>query len=154
MNFGKIIQKFLDENIGDQLRLEEMQKRYDKSGKFYNSDVLYLEKLTELVDVPVVFGEEPFIFQKETKTNSVKEIVQTVEQTAKQTIKRTIPVKLIIIFLSIITVSVLSFLALYFNLHLLHDILIYNQLRDLIFTNIILPMCDMELYWNPCHILD
>ena len=164
-NFGKIIQKFLDEDIGEQLRLEEMQRRYDKSGKLYNSDILYLEKLTEREDVPIVFGEEPFVFTKETKTKAVKEIVhtventaklaieQTIEQTSKLTIKRTIPVKLIILS-SIIIVSVLSFLALYFNLYFLPDILIYNELYDLIFTNIILPMCDVELYLNPCHILD
>ena len=157
-NFGKIIQKFLDEDIGEQLRLEEMQRRYDKSGKLYNSDILYLEKLTEREDVPIVFGEEPFIFQKETKAQAVKQIVkqtveQTVEQTTKLTKKRTIPVKLIILS-SIIIVSLLSFLALYFNLYFLPDILIYNELYDLIFTNIILPTCDVELYLNPCHILD
>ena len=120
--------------------------------------MLYLEKLTELVNIPVVFGEEPFVFQKETKAKAVKEIIQTVEQTAKQTaklaVKRTIPVKLTIILLSIIIASVLVFLAVYFDFYLISDILIYNELHDLIFTNIIFPICDMELYWNSCNTLD
>ncbi len=165
--FGKTIQRLIDENLGDQHRLEDIQRRITLGRKIYNSDILYVEKLSEVVDAPVVFGEEPFVFQKETKTQAVKEIVkqtveqtaklaigQTIEQTSKLTIKRTIPVKLIIILSSIIVVSVLSFLALYFNLHFLSDVLIYNQLHDLIFTNILLPICDAELYWNPCHMLN
>jgi hypothetical protein len=166
-NFGKTIQKLIDENVGDQHRLEDMQKRITLGRNLYNSDILYLKKLTELVDDPVVFGEEPFVFEKETKIQAVKGIVkqtveqtaklaveQTVEQTSKLITKRTIPVKLIIILSSLIVVSGLAFLAVYFQLLFLPDILIYNQLHDLFFTNIILPMCDMELYWNPCHILN
>ncbi len=166
-NFGKTIQKFIDENIGDQHRLEDMQRRITLGRDLYNSDILYIKKLNELVDAPVVFSEEPFVFEKETKVHAVKGIVkqtventaklavqQTVEQTSKLITKRRIPVKLIIILSSIITVSVLAFLAFYFNLVSLSDVIIYNQLHDLIFTNIIWPICDMELYVNPCHILD
>lgn len=166
-DFGKTIQRFIDGNMGDQRRLEDMQRRITLGIKLYNSDTLYLKKLTELVDDPVVFDDEPFVFQKETKVHAVKEIVkhtventaklaveQTVEQTAKLITKKRIPIKLIIIPSSIIAVSVLAFLALYFNLNFMSEYLIYNELRDLFFTNIIWPMCEMELYWNPCHILD
>ncbi len=166
-NFGKTIQRLIAENVGDQHRLEDMQIRITLGKDLYNSDILYIKKLTELVDKPVVFDEKPFVFEKETKVHVVKEIVkhtventaklaveQTVEQTSKLITKRTISVKLIIILSSIIVVSGLAFLTAYFNLYSLPEILIYNQLRDLFFTNIILPMCDMELYWNPCHILD
>lgn len=165
-NFGKTIQRLIDENVGDEHRLEDIQRRITLGKDLYNSDIQYLKKLTELVDDPVVFGEEPFVFEKQTKTDAVKEIVkqtventaklavnQTVEQTSKLITKRTISVKLVIILSSIIVVSGLSFLAVYYNLYL-PDVIIYNQLRDLFFTNIILPMCEMELYWNPCHILD
>ncbi len=166
-NFGKTIQKFIDENVGDQHRLEDMQRRITLGRDLYNSDILYIKKLTDLLDVPVVFSEEPFVFEKETKVHAVKEIVkhtventaklaveQTIEQTSKLTVKRRIPVKLIIILLSIIVISGLAFLAFYFNLVSLSDIIIYNELDDLFYTNIILPICDMELYWNPCPILD
>jgi len=165
-NFGKTIQRLIDENVGDQHRLEDMQRRITVGRELYNSDILYLEKLTELVDDPVVFSDEPFVFEKETKVQAVKGIVkqtventaklavnQTVEQTSKPITKRTISVKLVIILSSIPVIAGLAFLAVYYNLYL-PDVIIYNQLQDLFFTNIILPMCEMDLYWNPCHILD
>jgi len=150
LSFGKIIQRFLDENIGDQLRLEEMQRRFDEDGNLYNSDVLYLEKLTELDDNPVVFSEEPFVFEKQTKVKDVKKIVK---QTVNLTTKQRIPLKLIIIPFSIVLVLGLAFLALHFNLYYVPDVFFVEGIRDLFFTNILLPICDMELYWNPCGII-
>ena len=90
-NFGKTIQRLIDENAGDQHRLEDMQRRITLGRSLYNSDILYIKKLTELVDNPVVFGDEPFVFEKETKVHAVKEIVkQTVENTAKLAVEQTV----------------------------------------------------------------
>jgi hypothetical protein len=154
LSLEKKIQILIDDGTGDVHRLEDMLVRNKTGKKLYNSDLLYLEKISP-DEKPVVFTDDTFVFKKETKVDAVKEIVkQTVEQTSKLTIKRRIPVKLIITLSSIIVVSGLVFLGLYFQLDFLSDILIYNEFRDLFFTNIILPICNMELYWNPCPILN
>jgi len=77
------IQNLIDTGRGDLCRLEEMLTRVKFEKKLYKSDIAYINMIyPEDNENPVVFGDEPFVFEKPTvspvkihlKKNTIKKI--------------------------------------------------------------------------------
>lgn len=141
-NPGKTIQRLLDEKIGDTHRLDDMQTRIGMGKELYNSDVMYLEKLLlQIKETPVVFGEEPFVYEKKSKTEIVTD---SVKHTVKQTVKKTIPLKLIIVSALIIILSGLVFLAYFLNAEFLPGVL-EAEFFNHNYSDIFKLLCEIEI---------
>lgn len=60
-----LILRLLAEQVGDQLRLEDMMDRCKDGKTLYKSDISYLQRLSPKdTENPVVFTEEPFVYKK------------------------------------------------------------------------------------------
>lgn len=73
----KKIQDLIDNGLGESMRLEDMLTRIRKDKPLYNSDLLYLEKISP-TEKPIVFTDKPFVFEKETKKDIItKKVLST-----------------------------------------------------------------------------
>jgi len=79
VNANTMIRYLLDEQIGEQMRLEEMLQRCQGGKKLYNSDLAYINNLyPQDNEEPVTFSEETFIFDdipKVIKNNHVRTVL-------------------------------------------------------------------------------
>jgi hypothetical protein len=63
-----IILRLLDEQVGDQLRLEDMLDRCKSGKELYKSDTSYLQRLSPKdTENPIVFTEEEFVYKETPK---------------------------------------------------------------------------------------
>jgi len=68
-----IILRLLDEQIGDQMRLEDMLTRCKDGKELYKSDISYLQRLSPKdTENPIVFTEEEFVYKKTPKIKNKK----------------------------------------------------------------------------------
>jgi hypothetical protein len=70
------IQDLIDNGLGDSLRLEDMLTRIRKDKPLYNSDLLYLEKISP-TEKPIVFTDKPFVYEKEIPDTITKKVLST-----------------------------------------------------------------------------
>ncbi len=75
-----LILRLLAEQVGDQLRLEDMLDRCKDGKKLYKSDISYLQRLSPKdTENPIVFTEEAFVYKEtpEIKNKRTSVIVLT-----------------------------------------------------------------------------